>query len=194
MCERYVCRRDHSFSLIGLPDSCMSVYLLCGKQRSIPTAKEKTFKANWALSDARLLVKNTRLGFRLSMAVRPPYKDLPLTRYPAASPDSPALPITRYPAASQTTASDSHNFSSFKYILVAIGRRFFNALRPPHKHGFQQSTTVKVTSSQGPIKQDFSFTPSESILVNSLRQIQVTGPIEDKDVTTSIGVATKEVV
>jgi hypothetical protein len=168
---------------------------MCEKYEGrIPTAKEKTFKATWSLSDARLLVKNTRLGFRLYTAVRPHYKDLPITRHPAAGPILPDLPITRYPAAGRTTASDSHNFSSFKYILAAIGRRFFNALRPLHKHGFQQSTTVKVSSSQGPIKQDFSFTPSESILLNSLRQIQITGPVEDKEVTTSIGVATKEVV
>lgn len=156
--------------------------------------RSRQYFAIWALSDARLLVKDTRLGFRLYAAVNPPYKDLPLTLYPAASPTLPALHLTLYPAAGRTTASDSHSFSSFRYILVAIGQRFFNDLRSPHTHDFQQSTSVKVTPLQDPIKQDFSLTPSELILLNSLRQIQIAGPVEDKEVTTSIGVSTKEVV
>jgi hypothetical protein len=69
----------------------------------------------------------------------------------------------------------------------------FNDLGSPLKNGFQQSAVVKVTSAPCQNKQDFSFTPSEPIPVNTLQRIEITGPVEDRNITTPFNLATEEV-
>jgi hypothetical protein len=162
------------------------------KQRILlPSNSGKRFKAR-GLSDATLLNKHTRLGFGLSTAVSPPNKALPLTRYPAASPVPPALPLPRFLAARSSAESASHCFLSFRGLPAAIGSGFFYPRTSPTKYRFQQSRAVKSISSQGRIKQDFLFTPSESIAPVLPPQILVIGPGENKIETNSIPLSIKK--
>jgi hypothetical protein len=89
------------------------------------------FKANWYLSDARLLDRNTRLGFRFYGAVRVKNRDLPLARYPAALPSASTLPFLRYIVAIPISAADSRRFISFEYPLAAIWSGFLMTFAHP---------------------------------------------------------------
>jgi hypothetical protein len=161
------------------------------KYEFTPALSEKIFKIDWSLSDARRLVRTTRLGFRLSEAVSPPYKALPLTRFPAAGPASPALLFPRFLAARSRAERVPQCFLSFRELSAATGPGFFYPPTLLTKYYFQQSRAVNFISSESPIKQDFSFTPSGLILPNSHQQIQIIGPVEDREVSNSIADTTK---
>lgn len=167
------CTRRHSCSLNDLSDSFTLLYLLCKKQGRIPISEVKTFKTNCDLSDAR--VNYTRLGFRFYGAVSPLTNYLLLSRYSAASPVLPDLPSSRFLAARLRTGLISHCFLSFQYLPTVTGLGFCYNCSSPIKYRFQQSSAANFISSQGRIKRDFSFTPSESITLSLPQQILIAG-------------------
>lgn len=141
------------------------------KQRFLfPLTDTRGYKEIWDLSDARVLVKDTRLGFELYPAVEPLNPRSLQSRYPAAGPLQSELPFPRYLAARPMTALDSHPFSSFTRLLPATEVGFFSGLPSSSRSCFQQPATVKAFSSRGLDQQNFLFTPSESVLPLAARR------------------------
>lgn len=112
-------------------------------------------------------LSDARLGFRPFTAVKRHRGDLLRTDYLAAPPLGSSSPVTDYLAALQTLYLDSRPLVLHRVVRAATGTTFFNALPSPDGHSFQQPTADKATSPRRRYQQNFSFTPSESILTFS---------------------------